>query len=173
MRNEFAIISNYILHNKLDIICLTETWINHDEFSNSFTSSLLPQNYSLSQYYRRRRPTLGGGLAIISHKSIHHATISTPVYTTFECIGSSVSLSNFSFKIFTTYRHHQVLLSALILSLENHITSNVNLIFVGDFNIHINKQVDPNNVLFNKSLIILILISIFPLPFMISVTFST
>ena len=47
--NKSAVISDHILSNKFDIICLTETWINDDEFSNSFASSLLPPNYSLSQ----------------------------------------------------------------------------------------------------------------------------
>ena len=46
----------------------------------------------------------GGGLAIISHKFIHHTSISMPAYSTFVCIGSSVSLSTFSVKIFTIYR---------------------------------------------------------------------
>ena len=31
--NKSAAISDHILHNKLDIICLTETWINDGEFS--------------------------------------------------------------------------------------------------------------------------------------------
>ena len=37
--------------------------------------------------------------------------------------------------------------------LDHHITSNVDLIFVGDFNIHIDKQDDPNIVLFNRLLL--------------------
>ena len=32
--------------------------------------------------------------------------------------------------------------------LEHHFTSNLDLIFVGDFNIHIDKQDDPNTVFF-------------------------
>ena len=62
-----------------------------------------------------------------------------PVYS-FECIGSSVSLSTFLFKIFTIYRHTSSSVSAFCAEfeslLEHHITSNVDLIFVGDFNIH-------------------------------------
>ena len=91
-----------------------------------------------------------GGLAIISHKSIHHTSISMPVYSTFECIGSSVSLSTFSVKIFTIYRPSSSSISAFCAEfkslLKHHTTSNVNLIFVGDFNIHIDKQDDPNTV---------------------------
>ena len=100
-------------------MCLTETLINDSEFSNSFASFLLPPNYSLSQYYGRPRPMHSGGLAIISHKSIYHTSISMLVYSTFECIGSTVSLFTSLVKIFTIYQdlhHHQSLLSALSLS---------------------------------------------------------
>ena len=155
--NKSAVISDNILSNKLDIICLTETWINGGEFSNSFASSLLPPNYSLSQYYGRPRPMRGGGSAIINRKSIHHTSISMPVYSTFECIGSSVSLLSFSVKIFTIYRPPSSSFSAFCvefeLLLEHHITSNVDLIFVGNFNIHIDKQDDPNTVVFNRLLL--------------------
>ena len=37
--------------------------------------------------------------------------------------------------------------------LEHHISSNADLIFVGDFSIHIDKQDDPNIVLYNKLLL--------------------
>ena len=84
-----------------------------------------------------------GGPAIINHKSIHHTSISMPVYSTFDCIGSFVSLSTFSVKIFTIYRPASSSISAFcaefVSLLEHHIISNVDLIFVGDFNIHIDK----------------------------------
>ena len=99
----------------------------------------------------------GGGLAIISHKSIYHTFILTPIYSKFECIGSSVSLSTFSFKIFTIYRPPSPSISAFCADfeslLEHYITLNVDLIFVGDFNIQIVKQDDPNNVLVNRLLL--------------------
>ena len=98
-----AVISDHILHNKLYIICLTEMRINDGEFSNSFVLFLFPPYYSLSQYYGRPRPMRGNGLAIISHKPIHHTSISMPINLIFECISSSVSLSNFLFKIVKIY----------------------------------------------------------------------
>ena len=50
VNNKSAVIFDHILYNKFDIICLTEIWINDGDFSNTFASSLLPPNYSLSQY---------------------------------------------------------------------------------------------------------------------------
>ena len=100
------------------IIYLTETWINDGKFSNSFASSLLSPNYSFSQFYGRLRPIHSGGLVIISHKCIHHTSISMPIYSTFEYIGSSVSLSTFSVKFLkcNDLHHYQFLLSALSLN---------------------------------------------------------
>ena len=80
-----------------------------------------------------------------------------PVYLTFECIGSSVSLSTFSVKVFTICRTLSSSIFAFRAEFETlfeyHITSNVDLIFVGDFNIHNDKQDDPNTVVFNKLLL--------------------
>ena len=73
----------------------------------------------------------GGGLAIISHKSVHHTSISKPVYSTFEFI---VLLSTFSVKFFTIYRPPTSSISAFCAEfesfLEHHITSNVDLILL-------------------------------------------
>ena len=98
----------------------------------------------------------GGGLAITSHKSIHHISILTSVYSTLECIGSYVSLSTFSFKIFnlsTSFIINFAFCPEFEPLLENHVTSNVDLIFVCDFNIHIEKHDDPNGILFNTLLL--------------------
>ena len=97
-----------------------------------------------------------GGLAIISHKSIHHTSISMPIYLKFECIGYSVSLPIFAVIIFTIYRPPSSSISTSCAEFElfeHHITSNVDLIFLGDFNIHIDKQDDPNTVFFNRLLL--------------------
>ena len=107
--NKLAVINNHILENKIDILYITETWINNGEFSNSLLSSLIPFNYVLSQYYGIPRPFRGGGgVAIINHKSVHHTHVSTPVFSTFECVGSVITSSNSSFKLllFTIQLHH-------------------------------------------------------------------
>ena len=81
-----SVINNHILENKIDILCITETWINDGEFSNSLLSSLIASNYVISQYYGRLCPFRGGGVAIINHKSVHHTHVSTPVFFTFESV---------------------------------------------------------------------------------------
>ena len=77
--NKSAVISDHILSDKLDIICLAGTWINYGELSNLFASSFFPPNYLLSQCYGRPRSMHDSSLAIISHKSTHHTSISVPI----------------------------------------------------------------------------------------------
>ena len=94
----------------------------------------------------------GGGLAIINHKSIHHTSISLLIYSTFERIGSFVSLFTLSVKIFTLYPPPLSSIFTFCAKfeslLEHHITSNVDVIFIGDFNIHVDKKYDLNNAFF-------------------------
>ena len=152
--NKSAVINNHILENKIDILCITETWINDGEFSNSLLSSLIPSNYVLSQYYGRPRPFRG--VAIINHKSVHHTHVSTPVFSTFECVGSVITSSNSSFKLFVVYRPPSSSMSTFFTEFESllefHISANIDLIFVGDFNIHIDDLNDVNSIHFLKLL---------------------
>ena len=98
----------------------------------------------------------GGGLAIINHNlSIIHS---------FHCpfiqhLNVLVLLSHYppfrlKFLQFIDLHHHQSFFCAEFESLlEHRITSNIDLIFVDDFNIHIDKLDDPNTVLFNRLLL--------------------
>ena len=115
-------------------------------------SSLIPSNYVLSQYYGRPRPFRGGGVAIINHKSVHHTHVSTPVFSTFECVCSVITSSNSSFKLFVVYRPTSSSMSTFFTEFESllefHISANIDLIFVGDFNIHIDDLNDVNSIHF-------------------------
>ena len=98
--NKSAVISDHILYNKLNIICLTETWINDGEFSNAFASSLLPPNYSLSKYYERPYPMCGGDFVIISHKTflLANKMIQILFFLT-DCYLIIILISIFSFQL--------------------------------------------------------------------------
>ena len=92
--NKSAVICDHIIENKLDVLCISETWINDGEMTSSLLSSLLPSEYCLSHYYGRPQLSRGGGVAIINHNSIHHTSISIPSFSSFECIGSVITSSN-------------------------------------------------------------------------------
>ena len=119
MLNKFAIINNHILENKIDILCITETWINDGQFINSLLSSLRPPNYILSQYYGRLHTSRGGGVATNNQKSAHHTFVFTPVLYTFECIGSVITSKNNSFKFFVVYRPPSSFMSTFFTDFES------------------------------------------------------
>ena len=133
-----------------------ETWIKDGQFTNSLLSSLLPPNYFLSQYYGRSHTSHGGGAAIIKQKFVHHTFVSTPVLSTFECLGSVITSSNNSFKLFVEYRPPSSSMSKFFTEFESllefHISSKVDLMFVRDFNIHVDNLNDSNSLYFLKLL---------------------
>ena len=151
--NKPAIINNHILENKIDILCTTETWINDGQFTNSL-SSLLPPNYVLSQYYGK--PHTSRGVAVINQKSVYHTFVFTPVFSTFEYIGSVITSSNNSFKLSVVYCPPSSSMSTFFTKfkslLEFHISSKVDLIFVGDFNIHVDDLNDSNSLYISQAI---------------------
>ena len=154
--NKSAIINNHILENKIDILCITETWINDGQFTNSLLSSLLPPYYILSLYYGRPHTSRCGGVAIINQKSVHHTFVSTLVFSTFEYIGSIITSKNNSFKLFVVYRPPSSSMFTFFTEFESllefHISSKVDLLIVGDFNIHVDELNDSNALHFLKLL---------------------
>ena len=95
-------------------------------------------------------------VAIINHKSVHHTHVSTPVFSTFECVGSVITSSNSSFKLFVVYRPSSLSMPTFFTEFESllefHISASIDLIFVGDFNIHIDDLNDVNSIHFLKLL---------------------
>ena len=96
----------------------------------------------------------GGGVAIINHNSIHHTAISIPSFSSFECIGSIITSSNSSFKLFVVYRPPSLPIANFFTEFESllefQIASNIDLFFIGDFNIHIEDLNDYNTRHFIK-----------------------
>ena len=133
-----AVICDYIIENKLDVLCISETWINDGEMTNSGLSSL-PPKHCLSQYYGRLQLSRDGGVAIINHNSIHHTAISILSFSSFECIGSAITSSSSSFKLFVVYRPPSSPSTNFFTEFESllelQIASNIDLFFIEDFNI--------------------------------------
>ena len=77
---------NHILENSLDILCLTETWINDGDISSSLLSSLLSANYDLAQHYGRPISIRGDSIAIIKHNSVNLARIKTGSFSSFNVL---------------------------------------------------------------------------------------
>ena len=154
--NKSAIIYNHIVENNFDVLHLTETWINNGDISGSLLSYLLPPNYNLAQHYGRPLSMRGGNVAIIKHNSINHTPIKTEIFSSFECIGSEITSSHSTFKLFVLYRPPSSSISKFFTEFESltecHISSSIDLFFLGYFNIKIDNINDYNTQHFKKLL---------------------
>ena len=139
--NKFAVIYNHFVENNLDVLCVTETWFNNSDISSCLLSSLLSPNYNLAQRYGRPLSMRGGGAAIIKHNSINHTSIKTKIFSFFECIGWVITSPHSTFKLFVIYRPPSSSIFKFFTKLESliecHISSSIDLFFLGDFNIKI------------------------------------
>ena len=109
--------------------------------TNSLSSSFLPPNCGFSQFYGRTQLSRGGCVAIFDHNSFHHTAISVALFSLFECIGSVITSSNSSSKLFVAYWPPSLPIANFCTEFESllelQIVSNVDLFFIGDINIHI------------------------------------
>jgi hypothetical protein len=141
--NKSAVISEFISSNKLDILCLTETWLNTRNSTSSFLSSLTPPNYLLS-HLDRPDSKRGGGVAILYHNSLKSTPFSIPQFSTFECMGTNISTSLSSFKLIVIYRSPSSSIASFFEELESllelHVSSSIDIIITGDFNIHVDSS---------------------------------
>jgi hypothetical protein len=94
-------IQEFITDNSLDILSLTETWLQPDA-SSSTLKSLTPQGFS---YINSPRPAgRGGGIAVIYKSTLQVKTLKLPSYVSFESLGLKFSCSTTSFTCIIIYR---------------------------------------------------------------------
>ena len=147
VRNKIPLVSELISSNRLDILCLTETWLNTDISTPSLLSSLTPPNFNLL-HCDRPNSNRGGGLAILHHTSLKSKSLPLPIFSTFECLGSTITTGSDSFKLLLIYRPpappNVLFFEEFEALLEAHVPSPTELIITGDFNIHVDDFSDPN-----------------------------
>ena len=116
---------------------------------------MLPPNYNLAQ---NGTPISirDGGIAILKHSSINLNLIKTRLFSSSECIGAAITSSYSAFKIFDIYRPPSTSISILFTEFESlieyHISSNINLFSLSDFNIKIDNINDYNTQNFKELL---------------------
>ena len=90
VRNKATIYSYYILENDLDIIIITETWLN-DQGDESDIHELGPAGYSYVSSNRKNRE--GGGIIITYKETLQMKPSKNESYTSFESIEVTRKLS--------------------------------------------------------------------------------
>src|SRR5271156_249265 len=133
VNNKTESVVDFVLEHKLDILCITETWLqSEDRFT---TNHITPSGYSIISSPRR-----GGGIALVIKDVYSFKKLASASFCTFEVLLIQVIAPSKSFVIATIYRPPGSLgnffteLSDLISTL---IAKYSDFILAGDFNIHV------------------------------------
>ena len=158
VRNKATIYSYYILENDLDIIIITETWLN-DQGDESVIHELVPAGYSYVSRNRKNRE--GGGIIIIYKETLQIKLSKNESYTSFESIEVTCKISKTNpqlLRIFGIYRpppsvKNKLTVNQFLSEFQDFLIEKTLLpsqaIFAGDFNFHVD---DVNNNFSNKFL---------------------
>ena len=139
--NKTETVIDFIPEHHLDILCITETWLQSDD---SFTTNhVTPCGYSIVSSPRLNRQ--GGGLAVLIKNDLHSKRQTSVCFSTFEVLLVQVTSSSKSFAIATIYRPPGPLgnfLSNLSDFLSTLVAKYNDFILAGDFNIHVDIASD-------------------------------
>ena len=141
--NKALLIRDLIVDEKLDILSLTETF----QLNDSIIAELLPPGYNIV-YNLRNDGRRGGGVAVIYRQELKCCTINTYNLSTLEAITARLTLASKTLHLCVVYAPESKTSSSASQSfitdfspiLYDDLCDLSNLLIVGDFNYHINKE---------------------------------
>ena len=152
--NKPEILKHLIHDNKIDILCLTETWL-HPDTPPAIINSLLPPSFNISHCPRPQGGGGGTGFIFNDKISVQHVTL--PKYSSFEiqCISftvrppiRSLPIATNPYTLLNIYRppssSKATFISEFTSLLEDLISSSSELIFTGDYNFHVDDPSAPH-----------------------------
>ena len=141
--NKPAALLDFISDNKIDILTLSETWLQPDS-QPSILNSITPDNYSL--LHAPRLSGRGGGIAVLYRSFLRLTSVPIPTFNSFEALCTRLTISSTSFTILTIYRpftSSSLFIDEFSTLLEDLISSPSELIILGDFNFHVDQPSSP------------------------------
>ena len=149
LQNKFDHFGAILEDRDIDFAAIVESWMPSQQ--NNITAELRDKGYGIYHFNRDHRK--GGGVALIykSHfKFIQGRTFKSEY---FECIHVSIACRTTQpVNFIVVYRYSEVtpsyFLDEFYPIMENIFMNFKNVIFLGDFNLHVNERLDPNIVKF-------------------------
>ena len=142
--NKIPTFHHFVSDNKLDICCLTETWIKPND--NSTPSCLPPINFSSHNTIRNGKTD--GGFAFVLHNSIQYNYEGEHNFHSFECASLKLRTIGKRIRLLLVYRKQEVafltFVDEFVSLIERYIMDTAKFVLLGDFNLHINELADPN-----------------------------
>ena len=136
-------IRHMILHDDLDIITITETWLR--DSSAYEAAKICPEGFTLIRS-DRKEPRNGGGVAILCRDELQPKKTKSSQFDSFEHDMISVCASAVKATVAVVYRppSHSVgqFLIDFTTFLEDTLISDNNIVISGDFNIHMDNESD-------------------------------
>ena len=149
-------ISDFVSSHDIDIVALTETWLKGDPSDAQRIGEISPPGYSFS--YKPRGHRKGGGVGILTRKSIKIKLLTTPKVTSFEYIDCDISSGKLQLRFVVIYHPPpskknksttNLFLEEFTTHLERLLAHPGHLIIVDNFNLHIDVPSDPSTIKFN------------------------
>ena len=150
LRHKTQLTKSYVDENEIDLYFIVETWLSNDETA---VIGELEDEGRLRLINKPRHGRSGGGLCCLHKASLNVKNQMTVSRATIEIMETSVEIQNNWYTIVTIYRpgasaknrySMDDFFTELTEVLTYYNTYKNEVIFVGDFNIHVNKPADPN-----------------------------
>ena len=143
--NKAEEIHEFIEERNLDISAVTETWLSSCSESNRIVcGDLTPDGFSL--LYTPRAEEQGGGVAVVLRSSVK-ATKEERNFHSFELMELLCKFADVQLRLIVLYcpPSHSVtdFIDVFFTYMDSLINSTGRLLVVGDFNIHVDSELDP------------------------------
>ena len=154
INNKAHTIKDFVVDNNLDVLAITETWLQSNGSESFIEAELCPAGYKFKHISRGSR---GGGIGLLYKQSLNVKSKSCKKYQSFEHSLYTLDCSSKKFLICVVYRpppskknkltFHKFMAEFSTL-LEHILIAPGDLVLTGDFNIHFEKANDPEAIRF-------------------------
>ena len=150
IKNKDDIIAEFLHDTKSDVIVVTETWLSPDDNTWKSGSEIVKEGYGFNEIHQCKRR--GGGLALLHKTNLKVKRLSQSMSPSMELAVWKVTSLQMSLHIVGVYRPPDKSIPDFLDLFTEYIADlmaeHENIVLVGDFNIHINHEDNPNAVIF-------------------------
>ena len=144
LNNKSFLVNDLITENKLDCICLVETWLNNDT-ATAIMIETCPPDYSFHQLPRRNRR--GGGVAVVFSSQLMFRITELGEFTSMEYLAIELKTeSTVLVVIYRPPRYSPIFIQEFSELMSLCVTRYDKVILNGDLNINLNTKTEPKTV---------------------------